>query len=127
MPRVLLIETDRQLAKNLQSYLELNDFIVDIHSDIQNAIMSTDTQCPDVIILDLILAGRSGIEFLYELRSYPEWQSVPVIATGHISQDELSHYGSAFEQLNVSAYLPKHSAFDRLAGEIRKLLQPAKV
>ena|SRR5579864_2960115 len=127
MSRVLLIESDRQLGQNLRSYLELNDFSVDVHSDLQHAIMSADAQCPDVIILDLILAGRSGIEFLYELRSYPEWQSVPVIATSHISQNELAHYEPAFGQLNISAYLPKHTAFDTIADEIRKLLQPAKV
>ncbi|MGH7156647.1 MAG: response regulator transcription factor [Candidatus Saccharimonadales bacterium] len=125
MAKVLLIETDRQLAKNIQGYLKLAGHSIQIHSDLQTAITSADTQSPDIIVLDLWLAGRSGIEFLYELRSYPDWQNVPVIVTGKLSQDELALYDLAFQQLNVASYLPKHATISELASQIGQLLQPA--
>ena len=124
MARVLLIETDRQLAKNIKSYLQLAGHTVNSHSDLQAAVTTADTDRPGIIILDLWLAGRSGIEFLYELRSYPDWQPVPVIVTGKLSQDELANFAKAFEQLSISSYLPKHTATSILAEQIDQLLQP---
>src|SRR5579862_5026294 len=122
MAKVLLIETDRQLAKNIKSYLRLAGHNVNTHSDLQTAILNADADSPDIIVLDLWLAGRSGIEFLYELRSYPDWQAVPVIVTGKLSQDELAMYADALEQLSVTNYVPKHTPILDLVRQIDELL-----
>lgn len=127
MAKVLLIETDRQLAKNIKNYLQLAGHTANNHSDLQTAITAADGDRPDIIVLDLWLAGRSGIEFLYELRSYPDWQAMPVIVTGKLSQDELAGYANAFEQLNVDNYLPKHAPISELLQQIDKLLQSTAI
>jgi DNA-binding response OmpR family regulator len=128
MPKILILETDRQLAKNTSDFLVLQGHQVDIYSDPQSAISSADTNCPDVVVLDLMLAGRSGIEFLYELRSYPEWQQIPVIVTSKLTDEELQAYLPAFGQLNVSGYLHKPTTpLADLAAMVQKLLTPATV
>ena len=104
MAEVLLIETDHLLAKNLGRYLKKAGHKIIWRVDPQSAMDMADAKCPDVIILDLILASRSGIEFLYEFRSYADWQNLPVIFYSNISADEVQDCLSAFEQLNVTAY-----------------------
>lgn len=45
----------------------------------QTAVDAVDTELPDVIVLELQLGLHNGIEFLYEIRSYPEWQAIPIL------------------------------------------------
>ena len=107
MATIYLLETDRQLGKAAKQYFAGHDLYY--FADPQVAVVSADIHRPDVIIIDLFLAGRSGIEFLYELRSYPDWQNLPVLVTGHLPVEELVHYIDAFTDLRVHKYLPKQS------------------
>jgi CheY-like chemotaxis protein len=114
VPRILLIETDKVLATTLCNYLGRRGHEVEWHVDPQAAMHSADKQCPDAIILDLLLAFGSGIEFLYEFRSYPEWQTLPVVVFSNIAPGELGPTEMALDQLNVSAfhYKPETSLRD---------------
>jgi CheY-like chemotaxis protein len=110
MAGIILLEPDRQLAQNIQRYFHRAGHQLRFFADPQQAVMSADSGRPDAIILNLFLATRSGIEFLYELRSYPEWSDIPIIATGSLSAGELKDYGAALEELRVTAYLPKQTS-----------------
>jgi DNA-binding response OmpR family regulator len=125
MARILLIETDRPLANNLCQFLSGAGHEVDWHVNPQDAMDSADKQSPDAIVLDLLLAGRSGIEFLYELRSYPDWQTLPVIIFSSLSPRELSSASDSLHQLNIAAYHYKPSTtLAELARSIDHSLQP---
>jgi DNA-binding response OmpR family regulator len=128
MARILLLETDRLLAKNLVGYLGKLGHKVSWHVDAQSAMDAADKNCPDAIILDFMLANRSGIEFLYEFRSYPEWQNLPVIIFSNIAAEEVSGCLEAFEQLNVTAYRYKmNTSLAELAHSLDSALkQPLK-
>ena len=127
MARILILEADRQLARYTADYLSRQGHEVSFYCDPQTAITATDAGPPDLIILNLSLAGRSGIEFLYELRSYPDWQAVPAIATGRLTHDEQLAYGQAFSQLGVSGFVPKDGATLRsLAAAASQILQTVK-
>jgi DNA-binding response OmpR family regulator len=121
--RVLLVESDRLLASNLQNFLQKFEFDVDWQYDLQDAIDCADQACPDVVVLDLLLCGRSGVEFLYEFRSYPDWQEVPVIIFSNISPRDLGGTTAGFEQLNVAAYHNKSTtSLAQLTDTIKFLL-----
>lgn len=104
MKRVLLLETDKLVAANISSLLEVNGFNVDWQVDPQEAIISIDLQPVHLIITELLLAGRSGVEFLYELRSYSDWQKLPVIIYTSVPEREVGLSTQGFEQLNIEAY-----------------------
>jgi DNA-binding response OmpR family regulator len=108
MARVMLLETDSLLARSLCQYLEACGHSLDWQVDPQEAIISIDVQPADIVILDLVLAGRSGVEFLYELRSYPDWLGLPVIIYTGIPQREVGSSLAGFDQLNIRAYHHKH-------------------
>lgn len=86
---ILIIEADRLLAKNLSVGLRRAGHKVTRKTDAQAAITAADSSTPDAIILDLLLANRSGVEFLYELRSYPDWKDIPVIIYSSVRPSEL--------------------------------------
>ncbi|HET9721663.1 MAG TPA: response regulator [Candidatus Saccharimonadales bacterium] len=126
--RVLLIEPDRPLADHIAAFLSRADFTVETHSDPQAAIMIADANSPDIVIMDLLMASHSAIEFLYEFRSYPEWQGVPVIVLSSLSEDELRPFSQSLCQLNIHKHIYKpHIQFNALVREVQSLLQPAMV
>src|SRR4051794_26809551 len=98
MARILLLETDNVLAQAATDYLEKNGHSVDWQVDPQEAIICLDVQPADFVILELVLAGRSGVEFLYELRSYPDWLDLPVFIYTAIPQRDVGTSLAGFDQ-----------------------------
>jgi DNA-binding response OmpR family regulator len=128
MANILLLESDRQIAKHTAGFLKTAGHTVTAYSDPQKAITGADKTKPDLVIISLSLAGRSGVEFLYELRSYPEWQNVPAIVTGQLTTEELASFAAGFDQLEVASYLHKPtSSLKQLLTLITDLLQKTAV
>jgi len=61
MARILFIEPDRLLGANARKIFKRAGHDVNWQVDPQAAIDSADATPPDVIVLDLLLAGRSGV------------------------------------------------------------------
>lgn len=79
MKHILLIEPDKILSENYRLSFQKSGYKIQITHDAQAAIYAVDKIKPDLIVLEIQLASHSGIEFLYELRSYSDWQNIPVI------------------------------------------------
>lgn len=107
MAHILVLESDKLLAASLKSYLKAANHTVSVHNDPQAAVLGADKQRPDVVITELLLAGRSGVEFLYEFRSYPDWQGISVIVFTSMSKQELAAYQEVLLELNVQKYFYK--------------------
>jgi DNA-binding response OmpR family regulator len=125
MAQILLLEADRLLADNVKQFLIKAGHKVQWCAEPQAAVHVADTQTPDLVILDLLLASRSGAEFLYEFRSYPDWQSTPVIIFSSLSSEEIQEATPALAQLNITAYYHKpHTSLVELAQAVGDALQP---
>ncbi|MDB5166538.1 MAG: Two component transcriptional regulator, winged helix [Candidatus Saccharibacteria bacterium] len=108
MAHVLLIEPDRPLAAIYEQALIAAGHTVDIRSTAQSAIFAADDHKPDIVLLELQLAAHSGVEFLYEFRTYQEWQDVPVIIASQVPAHELQLSNKLLkEQLGVAGYYYK--------------------
>ncbi len=108
MSQILLIEPDLVLAETYRKSLEFVGHNVVTAGSAQAAITAADKVKPDVVILEVQLINHSGIEFLYEFRSYPDWQNIPVIILSNIPMAEFagSHQLMA-KQLGVQTYFYK--------------------
>jgi DNA-binding response OmpR family regulator len=106
---ILLIEPDSILANVYKNALEMNkQNTVRISSGAQVAIMNADDATPDLVILELQLIEHSGIEFLYEFRSYSEWQEIPVVLHTMVPFAEFTdNWNLLRSELGVRAYLYK--------------------
>jgi CheY-like chemotaxis protein len=115
MSKILLIEPNTVLAKTYQAVLTKSGHELAHVTSAQAAINAADASTPDVIILELQLPRHSGIEFLHEFRSYPEWQTVPVIIHTAILPATMAGLGAALQdELGVRTilYKPKTSLKD---------------
>ena|SRR5579864_1807121 len=107
MARILLIEPDQVLAKTYHLALQQARHEVWHVASAQAAIDDTDALTPDIIILEPQLAGHNGVEFLYELRSYAEWQAMPVILLSSLPPKAFQVQLAAWDRLGVVAYYYK--------------------
>lgn len=107
-PSVLMLEPDAILAKTYRRALEQAGYEVRRTVSAQDAVFLVDEKLPDVILVEIQLVAHSGVEFLYELRSYPEWQRIPVLIHSMIPPSEFEDSMELLRgRLNVSAYLYK--------------------
>ena len=124
MRKILLLEADKLMASSIKAGLARAGYRIDWQVDPQIAMDSADTQPPRLIIMDLSLASRSGVEFLYEFRSYPEWDNVPIIIYSSVSLAELADSKISLKHLNISSFLYKPDApIRKLVEEANKCLQ----
>ncbi len=108
MSQILLIEPDRVLAETYRQALLAGGHQVVCCASAQAGIISADQYKPDIIVLELQLIEHSGIEFLYELRSYPDWQDIPVIVHTMVPASEFTLNRHLLRgQLGVKTYLYK--------------------
>lgn len=105
--KILLIEPDYILAKNYQAVLEHAGHTVHREPSAQTALFAMENGLPDLVILELQIPMHNGIEFLYEFRSYPEWQHIPVVVLSLTPEEDAGGDTGLLEQLGVRGYLYK--------------------
>ncbi|HRC56547.1 MAG: response regulator [Myxococcales bacterium] len=77
--RVLVVDDEPGLRSWLSALLAYEGYLVEEASNGAVALEVLQTFRPDVIILDLIMPGMNGREFLLELRESPELAKIPVL------------------------------------------------
>ncbi len=86
---VLFVEDDLFLVHAYQDILEENQSIrVWIAQDGDQALSYLTKQPPDLILLDLMLPGKSGFEVLAAIRKHPVWKDVKVIILSNLGQPQ---------------------------------------
>jgi CheY-like chemotaxis protein len=114
--KLLIIEPDRILGDILKNDLEKAGHTVVIKRTAQTALDAVDNQ-PDLIILEIQLGLHNGIEFLYELRSYPEWQHIPAVVHTMNPHIHDKQFTAAFAELGI------HKIFYKPHTTTNELLQ----
>lgn len=97
MIKVLLVEDDVWLAEMEQSVLSEAGYEVLVAPHALAAIDFIDTSVPDVIILDVLLAGSTAFSLLNELQSHSDTSGVPIILCTNLAEQftssQLKQYG----------------------------------
>ena len=77
--RMLLVEDDAALAELVTYHFKREDFEVKHTPDGEEALMLAKEAAPDIVLLDWMVEGISGIEVCRRLRRMPETANVPII------------------------------------------------
>ncbi len=107
MAKILLVEPDKILAQIYITAFERSGHHVVHTSDAQTAITYADKNLPDCVVLEIQLSNHNGIEFLYEFRSYNDWQQVPVIIHSLIHPREFADNDALWKLIKISDYIYK--------------------
>ncbi|MCH2248624.1 MAG: phosphate regulon transcriptional regulator PhoB [Cognatishimia sp.] len=78
-PKVLLVEDEPAQREVLKYNLQSEGFDVVAAADGDEAILLVEEETPDIIVLDWMLPGVSGIEICRRLKSKSHTRSIPVI------------------------------------------------
>jgi two-component system, OmpR family, phosphate regulon response regulator PhoB len=77
--RLLLVEDDRQLAELVRFHFDRAGFEVTRTGDGEEALILAEEVRPDIVILDWMIEGISGIEVCRRLRRRPATANLPII------------------------------------------------
>ena len=77
--RILVVDDDRQIARLVQSYLQQSGFTVLTAYDGEEALHAIRREKPDLIVLDLMLPKRDGLEITRILRGDANLAAMPIL------------------------------------------------
>jgi two-component system copper resistance phosphate regulon response regulator CusR len=116
--RILIVEDEKKTANYLKKGLVEQGFTVDIAAEGDDGLHLALTEGYDLIVLDIMLPGRSGWSIITELRA--SGNEVPVIFLS--ARDEVHDRVHGLE-LGADDYLVKPFAFSELLARIRIILR----
>jgi len=115
--KVLIIDDDERLCRLLREYLEGNGFKVFTLGDGSGALDLIDKESPDIVVLDIMLPGRDGLEVLREIHNeYP----IPVIMLTARGEDTDRIIGL---ELGADDYIPKPFNPRELLARMRAVMR----
>ena len=120
---VLLVEDEVNIIEAISFLLSREGWQVDTHSDGATAVETIRAARPDLVVLDHMLPGKSGLDILTELRADPEFQSMPVLkltARGQARDREQA------EKAGVSRFMTKPFSNIEVVTAVRDLVQLAQ-
>jgi len=77
--RVLLIEDEPNIIEAISFILSRDGFTVHTHEDGETAFAKVMATPPDMVILDVMLPGRSGFDILRDLRDDERTAKLPIL------------------------------------------------
>ncbi len=96
-PYVLVVEDDDWMAQQHVRTLQAAGIRSDHVPHALAAIDAIDTTIPDVLVLDVLLAGPNAFTLLHELQSHADLSKIPVIlcttSADQLLADDLAAYG----------------------------------
>jgi len=116
--RILVIEDEAKISHALKEGLERAQYEVATARTGEEGFYLASTQSFDLVLLDLMLPGRDGLEIMATLRSR-EWKTPVMILT---ARDALSDRVQGLDA-GADDYLVKPFAFPELLARIRALLR----
>lgn len=118
--KVLVVDDETSIREMLRLALEISDFECIEAADIHEAYRLITDDAPDIILLDWMLPGGSGIELLRRLKKEEATQTLPVIML-----TAKTHEDNVIQGLEVGAddYITKPFAPKELIARMKAILR----
>ena len=118
---ILVVDDDKGIRALVKEYLDQNNFITSTAENAEKALEKTKIIKFDLIILDIMMPGKSGLDFLKENKNFIDTPIILLTAKGEAND--------RIEGLETGAddYLPKPFEPKELLLRIRNILNKTKV
>lgn len=120
---LLIVEDDPALSRMLEFLLERNGFNISLTGNTADADKSIAVQIPDVIILDWMLPGMDGLDYIGKLKSHPLTADIPIIMLTAKGEEEDKIKGL---DCGSDDYITKPFSTKELLARIRAALRRTK-
>jgi two-component system, OmpR family, phosphate regulon response regulator PhoB len=121
--RILIVEDEEPLTLLLRYNLEAEGYEVDIAARGDDAEIKLKESPPDLVLLDWMLPGLSGIELCRRVRARPDTERMPIIMLTARGEESERVRGLA---IGADDYIVKPFSVPELLARIRALLRRAK-
>ncbi len=116
--RILVVEDDKKVARFLEKGLREEGYSVDMAHDGADGLVKARVYDYDLLLLDVMLPGKSGLEIVHELRSSEKTVPVLMLTARDAREDIVLGLDAGADD-----YLTKPFGFDELLARIRALLR----
>ncbi len=117
MAKILIVEDENKIARFVELELSHEGYSVEIASDGREGLNKALSWQPDLIVLDLMLPGLSGIEVCRRVRQESQ---VPIIML--TAKDDVSDKVMGLD-MGADDYMTKPFAIEELLARIRSMLK----
>ncbi len=121
-PNILIVEDEEALTEVLRYNLEAEGYEVETVARGDEADVRLKERMPDMVILDWMLPGLSGIELCRRLRTRPETRQLPIIMLTARGEESERVRGLA---TGADDYIVKPFSVPELSARVRALLRRA--
>lgn len=116
--RILVVEDEKKVARFIQQGLEEEHYSVDIAHDGERGLQMASTENYDLLILDVMLPKKSGLELLKEYRARKATTPTLMLTAKTSTEDKVAGLDSGADD-----YLTKPFAFAEFLARVRSLLR----
>lgn len=116
--KILLVEDERKVANLIKKGFEEEGLIVDIAEDGEIALQKVSADGYDLIILDIMLPGKDGIEVLKEMRARGIIKPIMMLTAKDTTTDKVLGLDAGADD-----YITKPFVFEELLARVRALLR----
>jgi two-component system, OmpR family, phosphate regulon response regulator PhoB len=118
--QILVVEDEASIRELLRFALERAQFQVAEAADAQSARLQIAGKPPDLILMDWMMPGVSGVELARELKGAPQTRDIPIIMVTARTEEEDRVRG-----LNIGAddYVSKPFSMPELVARVRAVLR----
>jgi two-component system phosphate regulon response regulator PhoB len=117
MSAILLVEDDTLLGRTLSTYLEKAGFALFWARKSDEVFEALGAQAIDLILLDIMLPGVSGIDILRQIKQMPDKRSIPVVMLTNLS--DMTTMNQATDAGALDYIVKANVEFDKLVDLIK--------
>ena len=118
--RILLVDDDSDIVSSIEAAFEPTGATVETANNGNQAVEFCERNVPDLMILDMMLPGRSGFLVLEKVKARKPKGSKPVVIM--ITGNPGSRHKMYAESLGVAEYFNKPVKMDKLVSTAERLL-----
>jgi DNA-binding response OmpR family regulator len=123
LDKILVVDDEFILRDLMRTVLEEEGFSVITAPDGEEALTKANSEMPDLILLDLMMPGKSGLEVCKILKSQPETKHIPVVMATVLGR-EVDR--ALTKEAGADAHFIKPFSAFALLTEVRRQLDNAK-
>ncbi|MEM9318569.1 MAG: response regulator [Pseudomonadota bacterium] len=120
--RVMLVEDEANILEAVRFILSRGGWEVFGHGNGATALSEIARRAPDVLVLDVMLPGQSGLDILAALRAQPETADLPVLM---LTAKGLDRDRDTAMALGANAYMTKPFSNANLVTTVEALYREA--
>lgn len=118
--RIAIIEDEIAIAEAVQTYLEMNNFVVDIFTDGAEGEQGLEINEYDCLVLDLNLPGKDGLSIAQDLREQGSKLPIIMLTAKTRHEDKITGFSNGTDD-----YLTKPFQMEELLWRIKALIKRA--